>query len=191
MKRLLAILIVCVWVTPTMAEQNTLFKRTGNITGYGALLLKYTTLQGKDVRALGVRGGWTFDHKFTIGGGFNFLVTDINDPEIPDTIRDTDFGWGGIEAEWVFSSDSLFHITLYGMVGGGSLRVRQPDTKSAQTDLVGVGTLAANLELNLVEHARLTIGVGYREVQRVNTPGWTNGDFRGPEGTITLKLGKF
>lgn len=191
MKRLVACILLCLGANTAGAEESMLFSGYGSMQGFGAPVLKFMDIQGRDVRVLGARGGWIMNHQVVVGGGMYFLVSDINDPAIPDTIRDTDFGYGGLEFEYIYRSDSLVHVTGYLMIGGGSLRVRQLDSRHGPTDIVYVATVAISGELNVTRYFRLNVGFGYREVQRVDTPGVSNDDFKGVEGTIALKLGQF
>jgi hypothetical protein len=191
MKRLLVLVLLCAAATPCPAAEQMLFSGHGQMQGFGAPVVNYTQIRGKSVVLLGGRGGWIMDHKLVVAGGAYFLVTDVNDPTIPDTIRDTEYGYGGLEIEYVFRSDSLVHVTLYGLWGGGSLKVRRSDSRHGNSDLFGIFDPMAAVELNVTRYFRLNVGVGYRLMKGVDTPTVTTGDFDGVHGTLTLKLGMF
>jgi len=191
MKRLLVLALLCAWATPAPAAEQVLFGGHTQMQGFGAPVLNYTKIRGKSVVLLGGRGGWILDHNLVVAGGAYFLLTDVNDPEVPDTIRDTEYGYGGIEIEYILRSESLVHVTLYGLWGGGSLKVRRPDTGHGTGDLFGIFDPMVALELNVTRYFRLNVGVGYRLMKGVDSPTVTTSDFDGVHGTVTLKLGIF
>lgn len=162
--------------------------------GFGAPVIKFTQIDGKFGLLMGGRGGWIMNHKFVIGGGGYGLVNQIS----TDFIFEGDLiplmmGYGGLEMEYIFSSNNLVHFSIYLLLGGGGITYKkfyEWDTPHI-SDSFWIAEPAANIELNISSFFRIAAGVGYRFVTGVELGDLTNPDIAGFEGILTFKFGKF
>jgi hypothetical protein len=148
-------------------------------------VVKFTDIDGEFAVFAGARGGWIINHTFVIGAGGYGLASDVGG-EFPFN-RAVEFGYGGLELEYIYRSDELVHISIYTLVGGGGVvEVFNNDL----TDTVFVLEPAANVELNVAHFFRFLVGAGYRFVAGADFS-FENEDLSAFVGTVTLKFGSF
>lgn len=184
MKRLLAIAVLLASASPTLAQERTLIRGGFESGGFGAPVVKFSQLDGEFALFVGGRGGWIINHTFVVGGGGYGLVNDIDTND--DGVRDLEFGYGGLELEYVNSSDELIHFTVYLLIGGGGLSGTTVNEES-----VFVLEPALNGELNVTDYFRLHAGAGFRWVSGVDSPGLDSSDLSAFYAQVTLKFGTF
>lgn len=200
MKNQLLIVFLLVLTMNLFAQEKTLVSGDMDNGGFGALVLKFTEINDKFGLMIGGRGGWIMDHKFVIGGGGYGLVnhmeyTNILEGELIPLM----VGYGGLELEYINSSDNMFHFTIYLLLGAGSITYKDWDDwkwydypdNIKMTDTFWIASPALNLELNIASFFRLNAGVGYRFVTDVDLQGLTNSDIAGFEGILSFKFGSF
>ncbi|MBP1648151.1 MAG: hypothetical protein H6Q30_1596 [Bacteroidetes bacterium] len=179
------------------AQEETLLTSDHETGGFGGPVAKFTRINGQNALMLGGRGGWIVDHSFVIGGGAYGVATEVDAASniLPEQgPLNIDFSCFGLEVEYIFRPDSLVHLSLYALVGGGAVRFvkdRAQDTQVDETDLAFVFEPTANAELNLTTWCRIMAGVSYRIVAGVTQIGLTNRDFTGPSASLTVKFGSF
>lgn len=162
--------------------------------GFGGPVVKFSQIDGEFGLIVGGRGGWIMNHTFVIGGGVYGLVNQI----------DTDFiynnemiplmmGYGGFEMEYIYSPNSLVHLSAYLLLGGGGLTYKEYDDwySPKVTDNFWIAEPALNVELNISSFFRISAGVGYRFVSDVSLGDITDSDIAGVSGMLTFKFGKF
>ena len=187
-------IILLLSTIPIFGQAETLVSGELESGGFGAPVIKFTQIDGKFGLLIGGRGGWIMNHTFVIGAGGYGLVNQIDanyffeGKLIPLTM-----GYGGFEMEYIYSSNSLVHFSIYLLLGGGGLTYKElNDWKSPQvSDNFWVAEPAVNIELNISSFFRISAGVGYRFVSDVNLGNLTNSDIAGIEGLLTFKFGKF
>lgn len=169
-------------------DQQTLV--SGGITsgGFGGAVVRLSEVGGKFAVFSGGRGGWIINHTFVLGAGGYGLANDIA-LTATGTGREIEFGYGGIELEYVNSWNRVVHFTGHVLVGAGGLTVKPLLIERSES--VFVTEPAVNLELNVVKFFRVNLGGGYRFVAGVEDPEVTAGDLGGVFGQLTLKFGKF
>ena len=185
MKRLLLFAALLAWASPAFAQEKTLVSEDFHSGGFGAPVVKFSEVANEFAVFAGGRGGWIINHTFVIGGGGYGLANDIRFSDLV-TGRDIDFGYGGLELEYINSSDQLLHFTIYLLIGGGGL-----SGTVVQEESVFVLEPALNGEVNVTKFFRLNAGVGYRWVAGVDNPGYKDSDFSAVYGQVTAKFGAF
>lgn len=162
--------------------------------GFGAPVVKFTQIDGKFGLLVGGRGGWIMNHTFIIGMGGYGLVNQVDANFIFEgKLIPLTMGYGGFEMEYIYSSNSLVHFSIYLLLGGGGLTYKEySDWRSPQiSDNFWIAEPAVNIELNISSFFRIDAGIGYRLVSDVNLGDLTNSDIAGVEGILTFKFGKF
>jgi hypothetical protein len=196
---------------PLRAEEQTLVR--GKIThgGYGAPVIKITSIEGSSAVLVGGQGAWLIGHTFGLGlAGYGMATQreydqpgQHNAPEYdPYDHRRMELGYGGILLSYIHQSDRLVHGTVDLLIGGGTVsmskRYRYYDEwddrnydHSDNVDGFFVLEPAVSAEVNLLRFMRFDAGIGYRWVSGVSRFGYSNSDVSGVTGTLALKFGKF
>ena len=196
------LLIISCYQLP--AQEETLIGN-GEIThgGFGGPVVKYTQIKGEPAVLVGGRGGWIINHAFTIGGGGYGLVNDINANNPPTFLLwegkpFLNFGYGGVELEYIIQSERLIHFSVCTLIGGGAVSYRNElwndddmDDWDSPTDAFFVFEPSANVELNIISFFRINGGVSYRFISGVHFDDLKNNDLAGPSAQLTLKFGQF
>jgi hypothetical protein len=107
----------------------------------------------------GLRGGIYLNRRLAIGLAVNGIA---NGDSHLGTNERRNFGtYGGLLLQYVVQSNRLVHVTFESTIGDGRWCA-----SDSNNDCVGrrfiVVEPAANLEVNVARHVRLTTGVGYR-----------------------------
>ncbi len=178
---LLALLFLC--SSTASGQEYTLVKGELDSGGFGAVMAKVTEVQSDAAAIVGLRGGWIIDHVFVLGGGFYGLASDVSVGS--GGSRAVDFGYGGLELEYIGDWRQVTHWTAYILIGGGSVE------HQGASDAVFVFEPALNLEVNVTTFLHIGVGVGYRVVAGVTGPELSNNGMSGVLGSITLKFGSF
>ena len=196
----LSIILLIFFSCQLFAQEETLVGN-GEITngGFGGPVVKYTQVNGEPAVLVGGRGGWIINHTFVIGGGGYGLVNDINANNIVFGVKPyINFGYGGLELEYIIHSDELTHFSVYSLIGGGGVTYRNKlwDNWEDWENQVGSDAFfifepAANVEVNIISFFRINAGVSYRFISGLNFDDLKNSDFAGPSAILTFKFGKF
>ena len=207
MKTLSKVIVLSLILSFQLFAQEETLVGNGEVThgGFGGPVIKYTQVKGEPSVLVGGRGGWIINHTFIIGGGGYGLANDIkaNNPLIiaPGITKPyLNFGYGGLELEYIIESDKLLHFSVYSLIGAGSVSYRAElfdhngsdcDSGGSPNDAFFVFEPAANVELNIVSFLRINAGVSYRFVSGVNFDNLENSDLAGLSANLTLKFGTF
>ncbi|MBN1898396.1 MAG: hypothetical protein JW827_06435 [Spirochaetes bacterium] len=183
-------------------EQNTLFK-SGKVThgGFGAPIVKISTIKNRGRVLVGGRGAWLINHKWTIGGGGYGVASDMTG-NVSGTNRRFHMGYGGFEIGYICKPASLFHMRFINLIGAGGIgysRNKDDDCDCDwdfhdryRADSFFVLEPSLSLELNIVKWMRMSLGAGYRYVNGVdNVPDFKSEDLSGPSIELNLTFGKF
>ena len=203
MKKLLLILLLVIG-SVVYAQEETLMGQ-GEITqgGFGAPVIKFTSINKQFGVLVGGKGGWIIDHTIILGaGGYglanNVEVVDIGDGRGPFL----NFGYGGFDMEYIINWGKVVHTSLNLLIGGGAVSHRNnyivldwnlntSNFGTINTDNFFIAEPEINIEVNIVKFFRINIGASYRIISGVNLDGLRNSDFSGPSVVMTLKFGKF
>jgi hypothetical protein len=169
--------------------------------GFGGPVIKFTSINNQSALMLGGRGGWIINHSLVLGGGIYGVVNEINAPEgvLPlEGPLDIEFGYLGFEVEYIFHPMSLFHFSIYTLIGGGATNfvkdvgpVTESNEQAGESHFMFVLEPAIGAELNITTWFHLNGGVSYRVTGGVNQVGLNDRDFSNIAATLTFKFGKF
>ncbi len=177
----------------THAQQETLAGHDLHSGGFGGPVLKITPINGKTGILVGGRGGWIINHTFILGGGGYGLVTDIA-AAAPGLSGETyvNFGYGGVELEYIHQWDKLMHLSFGLLVGGGGVGTRS-SSGSNSGDSKGFFTMEpwVNGNINVTDFFRISAGVSYRWVTGANSPAASDSNLSGVAGILILRFGSF
>jgi hypothetical protein len=184
------------FAVPALSQEETLISGDVEHGGFGGPVVKLTRVNGENAVFVGGRGGWIINHTFILGGGGYGLVTDVK-AKTPGPSGQTkiDLGYGGVELEYVASSEKLVHTSFLLLVGAGAVSYKQADSAFASGDRDTHGFFimepAVSVHLNVTAFFRIAAGVSYRYVTGAEGPQSSNADLSGLSGVLTLEFGKF
>ena len=187
------------------AQEETLLGGGFESGGYGAPVVKFTSVKGEFAVMVGGYGGWLINHSFMLGGGGYGLATrHMLEPASGTSSiledRRIEFGYGGGILEFIFSPMAVLHSTVFLLIGGGAVSVQNDymgffDTMHGEwgvKDGVFVLEPSVNVELNVTSFFRVNAGGSYRFVSGTSsTYGLKNTDLSGASINLALKFGKF
>jgi hypothetical protein len=189
------LLFIC---TQSFGQEQTLVG-SGEIShgGFGGPVFKYTQIKGEPAVLIGGRGGWIINHTFVIGGGGYGLVNQIEaDYLINNKHPFINFGYGGLELEYIIQSDQVVHFSVYTLIGAGGIMYKEnhwddwSDWNSGNDEFF-VFEPAVNVEINIISFFRINAGVTYRFISGLYYSELENSDLAGFSGALTLKFGSF
>ena len=191
----LVVLLVIVLSFSAFAQEATLINGEIESGGFGGPVLKMTNINGENTVLVGGRGGWIINHSFVLGGGGYGLVPDVK-AKVSDSIHQyIEMGYGGLEIEYIASSNDLLHLSMGLLVGGGGIGYKHDDndmfTTSNNKNSFFVLEPNVNANLNVTHFFRIAAGVSYRYVSGLKSIVSTNADLSGPSAILTFKFGKF
>jgi len=195
MKNLFFFILFFVIVVPALAQEQTLISGDIESGGFGGPVLKVTAVNGETAVMVGGRGGWIINHMFVLGGAGYGLVTNVK-ADITDSVHQyIDFGYGGLDLEYIASSDNLLHLSLELLIGGGGAGYKNENSDSfnSRHEMNGFFVLepSVHTNLNVTHYFRIAAGVSYRYVTGLQSAAATNADLSGPSAALTLKFGRF
>ena len=198
-------------------EYRTLFN-SDKIThgGYGAVLLNYSQIDGKDAFLAGMRGMWLINHSVGIGiGGYGF-VNDLKFEQHSIGGNPSEYylagGYGGLVIEPIIGAKHPVHISVPVLIGAGGVAYirdywrtyhHNPDEYSYYTEDASAYFVlqpGVELEFNMVKFLRIGLGVYYRYTSNINLKAWDENegaykdispDLKGFSFGLSLKFGKF
>lgn len=200
MKSLLPVLCLSFFLAASLVAQEETLLDMDEIEhgGYGAVVVKFASMNNQFALLVGGRGGWIINHAFSLGFAGYGLVNDIPSYVVgPFGERYMDFGYGGLDLEYVFNSDRLIHLSIHTLVGGGAIGYRgmagpawDPDSPHMD-DGIFVVEPGMNLDLNVIRWFRLSAGASFRFVRGTSSGISTNEDLSGPSAQLTFRFGDF
>ena len=168
-------------------QQETLIKGGIDSGGFGALVFRFSGVNDQFAVFTGARGGWIINHQFIIGlGGYGLSSQICVDEDGRCRTREIDFGYGGLELEYIGSWDRVIHYSLQLLVGGGGVT-----RFNFSSDPVFVLEPVANMEVNITKWFRINAGGGYRFVSGAGSGPVGNSELSAPFGNLELKFGSF
>jgi hypothetical protein len=195
MKTISVMILACVLCFSAIAQEETLIAGDIESGGFGGPVVKFGSVNGEGGILVGGRGGWIINHTFILGGGGYGLANNVKAKVLgPDGERYLNFGYGGVELEYIAESDKLMHLSVMTLIGGGGIGWRDENVGSgmdSNSDAFFILEPAAQINLNVTKYFRISAGVSYRFVSGVNSPATTNADLAGPTAVLTLRFGTF
>jgi hypothetical protein len=195
MKTSVFLFLLLVVVFPALSQEQTLIGGDFESGGFGGPVLKVTTVNGVGAVMVGGRGGWIINHSFVLGGGGYSLVTNVKAKLTDSAHQYIELGYGGLDLEYIASSDDLLHLSMGLLIGGGSAGYKNENSDSFNQhhsmDSFFVLEPSVHANLNVTHYFRIAAGVSYRYITGLQSVVATNADLSGPSAVLTLKFGKF
>lgn len=204
---IVAILILLSHSSQAQDDINTVFTGGGlsHSGGYGALVNKFTTIDGKFANITEIYGGWFINRKFMIGAGGGATTNRITVPDQWKAIEDEDlsyeYGQFGLVTEYVLGSNKTIHAVFHLMAGAGfTLQyIREGynryyyEENDYRTDVnwFMVAEPGVQVEINLLKWMRFSPGLSYRFAQNSKFEGLSDNALSGTSVNLALKFGKF
>ena len=187
--------VLLVFTVPVFAQEETLINGDIESGGFGGPAVKITTLNGENAVMVGGRGGWIINHSFVLGGAGYGLVTDVN-AKVTDSMHQyLQMGYGGLDLEYIASSNDLIHLSVGLLIGGGGIGYKQGDNDmfnaSHQTSSFFVAEPSVHINLNVTLFFRIAAGASYRYVSGLKSVVSSNTDLSGPSAVLTFQFGTF
>jgi hypothetical protein len=208
MKKIIPFICLILAMHPSHAqEENSEFKtlfgdRPISHGGYGALDIRYSSIDGMDAFLMGGRGAWVIGHGFALGfGGLGFMNDYHYNPDIAGG-RNVNLagGYGGLLLEPILFPKFPVHLSIPVLIGAGGIAYTThynpydwDESHFFVEEATGYFVLEPGLELefNIVRFFRLAIGGYYRYTSDIRLYDTPEDVLRGFSGGITLKFGKF
>lgn len=189
--------------------------------GYGALVTKFTSINGRFGLVMGVRGGWIIDHTFAVGIAGYGLVSNVkaNAPG-PNGEPYVGLGYGGLDLEYIYRSNDLVHASIHTLIGAGAVGFRnniwahaggrpegvwdphwttawdrnweyENDPWPHNYNVFFIVEPGANVDVNITRWFRTSFGATFRLVSGVSSAASSNRDLSGPSGSVAFRFGSF
>jgi len=174
-------MVLFVFLAETAAQETSASGGDRDRGGFGAPVIKYTSINGQGAVMFGGRGGWIINHSLALGGGGYALSSEVDAPEgVQPWVggpQNVDFVYGGFEIEYIFNPLSPAHFSISALAGGGATRYLKDDPASKGKDQMGeTGFMwilepGVNAELIVMRWLRLSAGMSYRLVTGLRQEG--------------------
>ena len=199
MKTLIQLTVLSIILCFKLFAQEQTLVGSGEMSngGFGGPVVKYTQIKNEPAVLVGGRGGWIINHTFVIGGGGYGLVNQIEADYLVDFNQPyINFGYGGLELEYIIQSDRLVHFSIYTLIGAGGVNYRDKYYNDwynwdFHSDEFFVLEPALNVEVNITSFFRINAGASYRYISGLSYNDLSNEDFSGFSGVLTFKFGSF
>jgi hypothetical protein len=201
--KLTCFLFLLLLTTSALAQEETLLG-SGEIDngGYGALVVKLSSVNNHFAVLAGARGGWIINHTFCIGLGGYGLVNNVWANSVGLFGQEfVNLGYGGLDLEFIVNSNGLLHASFHTLLGAGAVGLRNSseypwDNFYDQNSYYRYDTFfvlepGINLDLNVTTWMRVSIGAEYRHVSGLSSGVTTNTDLSTPSGTLAFRFGSF
>jgi hypothetical protein len=186
------ILLLCALSLPAGAQDQVLIGENTTHGGFGGPVMRFSRIAGRDAFMMGGRGGFVIDGRFVIGGGgYGWSSDHVRARHGQSGIHELEFGYGGLELEYIFRTREVVHWSAQVMIGGGGASQDRDSFSGVRDDGFFILEPGVNLEVNVTRGFRFGAGVAFRHVNGIDLPGFNDGDLRGFSGVLTFKFGKF
>ena len=180
-------LMGCLLTAPALGQAA--FPSDGHAQGgYGAPVVKRSSINGQAAWLVGLHGGWMIEvapaHALTFGLGAYGVVTDVT----TDAGRRLGLDYGGLEVGYRFLANRYVYLTAGTLIGAGNIAYRSP--KENPDDLF-VLEPEVGLHVPVARFLQLSGSTGYRYAGGVDLAGIEAAELRGFTGTLALTLGPF
>ncbi len=189
-------------------EINTLFSSkdtTVSFGGYGSPILRASQINGIGGVAIGGKGGFTINQKFTFGGiGYghvsDYVFKGDNLAGKSDVDLHIGMGAGGVFFEYTIGMKNAVHFSIpLNIMAGGvfisdkSLENNNDDDIDETIEKSGIFLLESgiNIEFNFTKFFMPTLNIGYRHVMGSSLKNLTDEELSGFHIGLVLKFGKF
>lgn len=182
---------------------NTLVSGEYDSGGYGAVMVKYRTVNGEESIWSGARGGWIINHNIVIGGGGYGLC---NIPKVAQLgLEDVRVagGYGGLFFEYILFPKRTVHFSTGVMVGAGGFTFftgdddgweddwEDDDYRTLKSGITFVANPWVSMDVNVLPFMRIGVEADYMIYEGVTYGAITDKDMGGPSVGLTFKFGRF
>jgi hypothetical protein len=186
MRRIGLLALLVLLPSALSAQQRTLLDQPLRSGGFGAPVVKFGDVAGLFGVFAGGRGGWIINDSFVVGGGGYGLTNQWH-----LSFDALEMGYGGLDLEYVNRPNSLVHISLGVLIGGGGATYYPGNSVAGFYSGFFVAEPAVNIMLNVTPIFRIGVGATYRAVESLNLPDLTSRDLSGYTAQLQFKFGKF
>lgn len=162
-----------------------------NISGFGAVLFSFTSIDGELATLTGGGGAVLFDNAFFVGGYGLGMTGDRKITEGGENYT-TSFEHGGFWLGYNIKPVELIHLGIDAKLGWGEITSR-PSTVGVleNSDKVFVFYPQVNAEVNFSYWFKANAGLGYQKTIGVDDFHFSKSDFDGVAFSIQLLFGWF
>jgi hypothetical protein len=197
MRRLTIVFLLFLSVAAAEAQDKTIHRGAGEMSHFGAPVVKYTMVKNQAVLMFGGRGGWNVTPSLCVGGGLYATMTEIDGPDslvpyAPGPL-DIKFESFGFELEYAPRPAAPTHPTFYAFFGGAADHYMRDKTREqhGETDFMLLFEPAVGVERRIANWLHLNLAMSYRLVRGVEQPLLKDADFNGPAVALAFKFGRF
>jgi hypothetical protein len=193
MRMLALVVLITLGVSVALGQVEHLVEGDVESGGFGGPVLKITSINGVTGILVGGRGGWIINHTFILGGGGYGLVNYVHAATPgPDGEPYINFGYGGLELEYVRNWQRLIHFSVGLLIGGGGVGYRTEHyTRDWDTRAFFVMEPWTEIHVNVATFFRMSGGVSYRFVIGADSPVASDSQLSGVSGILTFRFGSF
>lgn len=162
-----------------------------SISGFGGVLLSFSSLGGKTASYTGGGGAVLLDNTFYFGG-YGMGLNDDRKVTVDDTMYDVDFGHGGFMLGYNIKPAQLVHLGISSKLGWGSMEYNSLNNAiNDVNDQVFVVTPQVEAEFNMTHWFKFNVGVGYQQVIGMDDFFYNEKDVSGPAVGVSFLFGWF
>lgn len=184
MKKLFILLASLALAAPALAQKESVFNEDDTWNLYSKPILAYTTLGEDEGLMGGLEIGGIVNEKMAIGLRGYVLAEDL-EPAI-EGFGNADSGdlmYGGLNLEYTFYGDQLFHASLGLLVGYGEIKFGNGNNQNFP-----LAEPALNLMINFTPATEMGLGVGYRWAESDDLD---TGDIGGVVASLFIRFKEF
>jgi hypothetical protein len=183
-------------VSGSSATTGTLFGKTITNSGYGGIILKFSSFNDQFAFMTGGRGAITINNRFTIGGGGYGIANSIDLPSpSQDTSRYFKMGYGGVELGYILFPGKKARIGSSLLIAAGAAfwqnKPKSEGEKLFDKDFNIFPVLEPSLysEFALTQFIWLHAGISFRYIHHARLDYMTDQSMRGISYYIGLLFG--
>lgn len=192
MKRILTLVMLVTSIT-LFAQRNSpktlIDTDPDEISGFGASLFSFTTIDGQLATLTGGGGAVIFDNTFFIGA-YGLGMSGDRRINVEGVDYTANFGHGGFWLGYIIDPVELFHFGVETQLGWGQIKYRTSAIEPGD-DKVFVFYPKLTGEVNLAYWFKLNAGLGYQKTIGVDDFYFSKTDFDGVSFSIGLVFGWF
>ncbi|GAB4233278.1 MAG: hypothetical protein Tsb0034_06440 [Ekhidna sp.] len=162
-----------------------------DISGFGAVLFSFTSIDGELSTLTGGGGAVLFDNTFFIGG-YGLGMTGNKEFRIGTDNYSSSYGHGGFWLGYNIQPSNLLHLGVDTKLGWGNITTKSNAIADGRVeDDVFVFSPSVYGEANIAYWFKVNAGLGFQKTIGVDDDYFDTSDFDGPTFSISLLFGWF